>query len=622
MKLLRNLSLELKLPLLMSVVLATVLLLAVGATYTTLQSSALAAARQRLDRATRQLATISSTAVFAQQARYRDAGAKPEIRRALARGDSASGAAARAVLATLSQPTDSGMPVELWSATGRKVAFVGNEVGVSMREDLRAELPERISLALRNDPPPLSDSIRVGPLYVEGSRIHLWFVTPILEQQRVIGFITHQRRVAIGQQTQATLRELSGDSVSLYYRNVDGTTWSTRTSVSQPPHERVDSASGRATADGKGVLYHEERIANTPLIVGMSIPERAILAPIQGTVRRLSWVAIALLAVGVMLAWLIGRSVARPLGRITDAVSSLAAGDYRTRVPDTGDVEIRRLARSFNHMASELGASRSALQKQTDEARAASNAKSEFLTTMSHELRTPLNAIGGYAELLEMGLRGPVTEEQRRDLARIKTSQEHLLGLISSVLDLSRIEAGRIKYQMTDVALEPFLGGLDALIGPQAAANSIRLERVPVDPRLAVVADREKLRQILLNLLSNAIRHASAGGSVTISAEPRGSTAAIIVEDSGPGVPPDKREVIFEPFVQLDRSLTQSREGLGLGLAISRDLARGMSGDLTAEGRIGGGGRFVLVLPRGTIEPGAQLPVSGEVPASPAANRE
>jgi signal transduction histidine kinase len=131
-----------------------------------------------------------------------------------------------------------------------------------------------------------------------------------------------------------------------------------------------------------------------------------------------------------------------------------------------------------------------------------------------------------------------------------------------------------------------------------------------------VIADREKLRQIMLNLLSNAIRHTSAGGTVTISTESRGSKVAIIVEDTGPGVPPDKREVIFEPFVQLDRTLAQTRDGLGLGLAISRDLARGMSGDLTAEERIGGGGRFVLLLPRGAVEKAAHTAFSGEVPAA------
>jgi signal transduction histidine kinase len=484
-----------------------------------------------------------------------------------------------------------------------------------MREDRRAEIPERISLALDPNAPRIVDSLRIGPLYQDGGRIYFWFVMPVLERGRVLGFITQQRRIATGAATQQTLRELSGDSVTFYYRNIDGTAWSNRSSVSAAPHTDADTVTGTAKLNDERILFHEERIGRTPLVVGMSIPERTIIARTRRSVQKLVWLAGALLVGGVVAAWLIGRSVARPLGRITDAVSSLATGDYRARVPETGEQEVRRLAHSFNNMAEELGASRTALQKQTDEARAASNAKSEFLTTMSHELRTPLNAIGGYADLLEMGLRGPVTEEQKRDLARIKTSQEHLLGLISSVLDLSRIEAGRLRYDLTDVALDPFLAGLDALIGPQAAAKSIRLERQPTPRDHAVIADREKLRQILLNLLSNAIRHASTGGSVVISTESRGGKMAIIVEDTGPGIPEDKREVVFEPFVQLDRSLTQTREGLGLGLAISRDLARGMSGELTAEGRIGGGGRFVLVLPRGTANTSGAAIFSGEVPA-------
>ena len=620
-KSLRNLSLELKLPLLMSVVLATVLSIALIATYSTLRQAALEGARERLVRATRQIALVGAASVATQGVRYQEAARAGAIRQALAQPTADRVAAAQKYLATLSLPTDSGMPVELWSSTGRKIAFVGNDIGVSMREDLRAELPERISLALDPMARRVTDSLRIGPLYQDGSRIFFWFVTPVLDGNRVIGFVTHQRRISTGAATQQTLRELSGDSVSFYYRNVDGTSWSTRTSVSKAPHFNADTVTGTAIAGDERVLFNEERVGRTPLVVGMSIPERTIIAHTRRSVQRLAWLAAALLAGGVVAAWLIGRSVAKPLGRITDAVGSLAVGDYKARVPETGDHEVQRLARSFNHMAGEIGASRAALVKQTEEAKAASNAKSEFLTTMSHELRTPLNAIGGYADLLEMGLRGPVTDEQRRDLARIKTSQEHLLGLISSVLDLSRIEAGRVRYDLTDVAIDPFLAGMDALIAPQAAAKSIKLERVPSPPELAVVADREKLRQIILNLLSNAIRHASAGGSVVISSESRGSRVAIIVEDTGPGIPPDKREVIFEPFVQLDRTLSQTRDGLGLGLAISRDLARGMAGDLTAEGRIGGGGRFVLVLPPGHVDPHAPIALSGEVPATTAGKR-
>jgi signal transduction histidine kinase len=616
-KSIRNLSLELKLPLLMSAVLATVLTIALIATYSTLRTSALEGAHERLRRATRQIAVVGTTGIATQGVRYQMAGRDSAIRRALAQPTPRSVAAAQRILTSLTLPTDSGMPVELWSPTGRRIAYIGNDVPVSMREDLRPDLPERISLALDPRIPEISDSLRVGPLYQDAGRMHFWFVAPVVEQGRVLGYITHQRRIALGAQTMQTLRELSGDSTSLYYRNVDNSAWSTRASVSAPPHSNADSVAGTAIANNnERILFHEERIGRTPLVVGMTIPERTIVTRTRRLVDKLAWLGAALLVGGGLVAWLIGRSVARPLGRITDAVGSLATGDYKARVPDTGDVEIRRLARSFNHMAEELGASRTALQKQTDQARAASNAKSEFLTTMSHELRTPLNAIGGYADLLEMGLRGPVTEEQRRDLARIKTSQEHLLGLISSVLDLSRIEAGRARYDFTHIPLDPFLTGMDALIGPQATAKSLRLERLATPADQAVIADREKLRQIMLNLLSNAIRHTSAGGTVTISTESRGSKVAIIVEDTGPGVPPDKREVIFEPFVQLDRTLAQTRDGLGLGLAISRDLARGMSGDLTAEERIGGGGRFVLLLPRGAVEKAAHTAFSGEVPAA------
>ena len=617
-KSIRNLSLELKLPLLMSVVLATVLSLALLATSSTLKTSALDAARERLVRATRQIATVGSSGVVTQHSRYKPVADDSVIARALAQPSPARIEAARKLLASLSLPTDSGLPVELWSPTGQRLTHIGNEVPVSMREDIRPELPERISLALDPKATRIPDSLRVGPLYEDGGRMYFWFVMPVVRERRVVGYITQQRRIALGAQTQQTLRELSGDSVTIYYRNVDNSSWSTRNGVSQAPHTDANAALGTAMSGGQKILFHEERINRTPLVVGMSIPERTIYARTRRSINTLASLAAALLVGGVIAAWLIGRSVARPLGRITDAVSSLASGDYKARVPETGEMEVQRLAQSFNRMAAEIGASRTALEKQTHEARAASNAKSEFLTTMSHELRTPLNAIGGYADLLEMGLRGPITEEQRRDLARIKASQEHLLGLISSVLDLSRIEAGRVKYEMTNVSLDPFLANLDALIGPQAAAKSIKLERGKLPKDLAVVADREKLRQILLNLLSNAVRHTSNGGSILMSAESRGSRVAVIVEDTGPGIPADKRDVIFEPFVQLDRSLAQTREGLGLGLAISRDLARGMSGDLVAEARIGGGGRFVLLLPRGVHDPDAPMQYSGEVPAAKA----
>jgi signal transduction histidine kinase len=614
----RRMPLELKLPLLMSAVLALVLTIVIAVTYTTLRRNVFEATQERLTRATRQIAQVSGTAVAGQQPRYVTIGNDSVIRRAL-RDPTTSPIAVREALSRAAQPTDSGMPVELWTADGRRIGYAGNDVrSVPLVAKGRPELPLRISTTFDTSSRITApDSMRVGPMYEEQARIHFWFVQPVRDRDQTIGYVTHQRRISSGANTQRILQELSGgDSVVLYYRNVDGSYWTSMSGKPMAPLERIDTARARSSG-GTDVLYREERIGKTPLMVGMYLPTSAVLARPRATMRTVLLLSLVLLLGGAIASWLIGRSVARPLGDLTRAAGTLATGDYAVRVPERGDVEVRRLAQTFNHMAAEIGASREALEHQKLQAEAESNAKSEFLTTMSHELRTPLNAIGGYVDLIEMGLRGPLTDLQRRDLARIKTSQEHLLGLISGVLDLARVEAGKVSYDTTHIAVDPFLAGLDALIAPQAAAKSVVLDYVGCREDLAVVGDREKLRQILLNLLSNAIRHTPAGGRVTLSAEARGSRVAIMVEDTGPGIPADKQETIFEPFVQLDRSLTQHREGLGLGLTISRDLARGMQGDLVAEAGKGGGARFVLTLRRGVVDAAANaLLVSGETPAS------
>lgn len=227
----------------------------------------------------------------------------------------------------------------------------------------------------------------------------------------------------------------------------------------------------------------------------------------------------------------------------------------------------------------------------------ADRAKNDFLATMSHELRTPLNAIAGYAELLELGMRGPISDQQREAIVRIRRSQNHLLGIVNDILTFAKTETGRIPLQLENTAVASVICAVHFLVEPMLSANEIRYTFSGCAPELSVVADRDRLQQILMNLLSNAGKFSSRGGSVTVQCGVREHLVAITIEDEGPGISPDNLETIFEPFVQLSTGLTRTSDGSGLGLAISRELARLMGGDVAVESVEGKGSVFTLTLP-------------------------
>ena len=230
------------------------------------------------------------------------------------------------------------------------------------------------------------------------------------------------------------------------------------------------------------------------------------------------------------------------------------------------------------------------------DAEVANRAKSDFLAMMSHDLRTPLNAIGGYADLISIGALGPVTDEQVKSLARIQLSQRHLLGMINAVLDFSRTETGAIDYEISDMPVGEMLGNCVSLAAPQAREKQIELTFEGCDPQLVARADRPKARQVVINLLGNAVKFTGAGGRITLGASCSDDGHVLIrVADTGPGIPPDEIENIFQPFVRVASESAQ--EGTGLGLAISRKLARGMGGELTVESTLGRGSTFTFVLP-------------------------
>lgn len=278
-------------------------------------------------------------------------------------------------------------------------------------------------------------------------------------------------------------------------------------------------------------------------------------------------------------------------------------------------LESARLYAAARALWEQADAARADAEAARTEAEAANATKAQFLRTMSHELRTPLNAIGGYAQLLEMEVRGPVTPEQLTDLASIQRSQAHLLGLVDSVLNYAHLGAGRVVYTSADLPLVEVVAGIQTFVAPQMRAKQLAytfetVERPPGELPLTVRADAGKLRQIVLNLLGNATKFTPSGGRITVTcgevapaAENGPAMLAVRVTDTGVGIPADKLESVFDPFVQVNRSLTSSDVGIGLGLAISRDLARGMGGDLNAESRVGHGSTFTLTLPRALPRP-------------------
>src|SRR5256714_1938659 len=231
-----------------------------------------------------------------------------------------------------------------------------------------------------------------------------------------------------------------------------------------------------------------------------------------------------------------------------------------------------------------------------EEAEVANRVKADFLALLSHEFRTPLQAIFGYTELLEREIHGPLTDAQRRDLRRIQQSQQHLLGLINTILDFARLDSGQaIEVRPSPIVVHDILCDMEGFIGSQLEKKELKYHYLCSDKKLVAQADREKVQQIVLNLLGNALKFTPAGGHISLGCEAEKESVAIRVADSGIGIAEDKLETIFLPFVQIRRDSTS--EGTGLGLPISRRLATAMGATLTASSRPGKGSIFTLRLP-------------------------
>ena len=597
-----SLSLERKLPLLISIFLAALAVGLTAAGYHEVKQASEARGVERLQRLTGQLAELSATTTQLRLAAMRRVANDTAVVAYLmeAAPDSAARIRAVAALRGLSvSSTDTAIVAELRPTSEAIRVATTPEVAGGEEEPVAALIAN-----LKDGKP------AIGDLHFRNDSAYYWVGAPVIARDRVLGHILLRRTVSSSPRVERQIRELAGgDQVSIYVASDKATKWARLSGTAVvAPRLTPDFTDGPNVAryeraDRQEYVAVFARIPQTPFRIISEMPHETLLDRPSAFLRRSVMVAIAMLVIGIVAAWVLSRRITRPLRDLTLAADAISAGDYAHRAPVARRDETGRLAEAFNTMAERVQRSHDDLERQIAESRKlaerleeANRAKADFLATMSHELRTPLNAIGGYVDLIELGVRGPVTDDQRRDLGRVRFNQRHLLTVIGNILDFSRIDARKLPLDFADVHMDRVVHNVLTGVAPLLDEKSLRVECVGCDAPVVAHADRARVEQILLNLLSNAARFTPSRGTITVTLEAGDNDVSVTVADTGTGIPPDKLAAIFEPFVQVDSGLTRTVGGTGLGLTISRALARGMGGDLVADSDGASWARFTLTL--------------------------
>jgi signal transduction histidine kinase len=368
-------------------------------------------------------------------------------------------------------------------------------------------------------------------------------------------------------------------------------------------HPPVDSSSlAGESLDRVPVLASAAPIPLTDWWLFVEQPEAEALLPVYAVILRTLVMVAFGLALALGAAFVLARRLARPILTVQDGAARLAAGALDTRIHvRTGD-EIEALAGEFNHMAAQLqdlyeGLERKVREK-TAELEAANRHKSEFLANMSHELRTPLNAVIGMSEALDERYFGPLNDKQAEYVRDIRGSGHHLLSLINDILDLSKIEAGRMELDVRRVDLRPAVANCLTLIRERAHRQQLRLRSDPAAMPAAWDLDERKFKQVVLNLLSNAVKFTPQGGEVGVNAREVDDCLEVDVWDTGVGIAPGDQGAIFEEFRQLSVPGGAKHDGTGLGLALSRRLVALHGGTLAVRSEPGRGSTFTARFPR------------------------
>jgi len=604
--------LEWRLPLLIFALLTGVLLVGLGTAYREVRQSAFFAADQRMQRVSQQLAQLARPGIELRLERLRRLASDPAVLAAFGSGGEEPPFALLDALAVLSPSAE--LPVELWSSdgtlrlritsAGATASTGGPEIpGESVHSAGQPRLPPRF--------PPLRRNF--GDLFARADGIFFWLAVPLaaepgtayLAQLQRLGNPSSGRVIAdlVGSDAIISI----ADSLGGPWYGLDGESWDP--AIGKPPiGERIQAS----TPAGAPIHAVAARIPGTPFLVVTETLVATILVRPNSFLRRYGLTVVGMLMLATIVAWIISLRITRPITELGEAARDLARGAYGRRAAVSRNDEIGLLASSFNMMAAQVERAIAEARTRTHEAQTANRAKSDFLATMSHEIRTPINAVLGYADLLDLAVAGPLNEQQALHLRRIRTNGRILLRLVDELLDLSKIEAGSLTVSRTIApACRALQCAHDAIL-PQALARQMTIQ-IDCEEGLHYDGDPQRVEQILLNLLANAVKFAPAGGRIFArgehgrpgggqpgrSAEPDPSWIGITIEDSGPGIAECYHERIFEPFEQGETGYTRSHGGAGLGLAISRRLARLMGGDITVRSIPGHGAAFTLWLPAG-----------------------
>ncbi|HEX6309470.1 MAG TPA: HAMP domain-containing sensor histidine kinase [Longimicrobiales bacterium] len=596
-------SLDQRLPLLISALLLCLVIGGSWGAYREVRASALAANANRLESAAQQLARLADANAAEQVQRLRAFGDDRAIRAAL-RGSIAEAAVAAAVGRVVeSAEGDDTLRVELRLRDGIVVSSAASYPagwGEAQIDSARAARGGRSGFT---------------EFRSIGGRTYGWLIAPIVAAGDTVGELAQLREIG-DRDAGAAVARLMGAGWAIYYANLGGGPWFALDGTVVPaPFENPLDAPDRHSRplDGTAAAAHAAPLSAAAIAIVVEAPLDAVLAAPREFLRRLILGALALTLIGVAGAWFVSRSITRPIRALSDAARELRAGRRPGHVHADRTDELGTLADTFNRMAIDIGESESALRAQIAEARAArrdaetaNRAKSDFLAAMSHEIRTPINAIIGYTDLLLLGISDPVTEKQRMQLERVRDSGRYLVRLIDDVLDLARIEAGRLSITPQAGDAHAAVARAVTVIEPAATERNLTVNTAGGADAIRFAGDPHRVEQILSNLLSNAVKFTPAGGSIAVSVDTETEDGRewvrFHVRDTGVGIGCDQLDRIFEPFVQGEQGYTRSYGGVGLGLAISRNIARMMEGDINVRSTVGQGSTFTLRLPPATAE--------------------